>query len=92
MNNKFKNIPMDKDTKILFSSPMKWGDLDIVYQKWNWEGIMAESIIFLNEDVKEMNDEALEAGVRDGPLVRKDSQITIRRLENFTFVNFNFVS
>ena len=52
MNKKFNDIPMDKDTKILFSSPMKWGDLDIVYQKWNWEGIMAESIIFLNEDLK----------------------------------------
>ena len=92
MNEKFNDIPMDKDTKILFSSPMKWGDLDIVYQKWNWEGILAESMIFLNEDMEEMNDEALEAYVRDGPLVRKDSRITIRRLENFTFVNFNFIS
>ena len=92
MNEKFNDIPMDKDTKILFSSPMKWGNLDIVYQKWNWEGILAESIIFLNEDVEDMDDEALESTVRVGPLVGKDSQITIRRLENFTFVNFNFVS
>ena len=92
MNEKFNDIPMDEDTKILFSSPMKWGNLDIVYQKWNWEGIMAESIIFLNEDVEDMDDEALESTVRVGPLVGKDSQITIRRLENFTFVNFNFVS
>ena len=92
MNEKFNDIPMDKDTKILFSSPMKWGNLDIVYQKWNWEGITAESIIFLNEDVEDMDDEALESTVRVVPLVGKDSQITIRRLENFTFVNFNFVS
>ena len=92
MNEKFNDIPMDKDTKILFSSPMKWGDLDIVYQKWNWEGIAAESIIFLNEDVKEMSDESLETDVRDGPLVREDSQMTIKRGDDFTFVNFNFVS
>ena len=36
---------------------MKWGDLDIVYQKWSWDGITAESIIFLNEDVKTIDDD-----------------------------------
>ncbi len=90
MSDKFNNIPVEADTKILFSSPMKWGDLDIVYQRWYWEGINAESIIFLTEDVKELSDEELEADVRDGPLVRGDSQITIKRLEEYTFVNFNF--
>ena len=90
MNEKFNDIPMDKDTKILFSSPMKWGDLDIVYQKWNWEGIIAESIIFLSDDVKEMDDEALEADVRASPLINVDSQVTLKRLDEFTFVNFNF--
>ena len=90
MNEKFKNIPIEKGTKILFSSPMKWGELDIVYQKWNWEGIGAESIIFLSEDVKEMDDETLEADVREGPIVNENSQIIIKRGEQFTFVNFNF--
>jgi len=90
MNEKFKNIPLEEGTKILFSSPMRWGELDIVYQKWNWEGITAESIIFLTEDVKEMDDEALEDDVRDGPLVREDSQVTISRGDEYTFVNFNF--
>ena len=92
MNEKFNNIPVEEDTKILMSSPMKWGELDIVYQKWKWEGITAESIIFLTEDIKEMDDEALEDDVRDGPIVREDSQVTIKRGEKFTFVNFNFVS
>ncbi len=92
MNEKFKNIPVEEGTKILFSSPMKWGDLDIVYQKWSWDGITAESIIFLNEDVKVMDDEALETDVRDGPIVQENSQVTIKRGDEFTFVNFNFVS
>ena len=92
MNNKFENIPLEADTKILMNSAMKWGELDIVYQKWHWEGITAESIIFLSDDVKEMDDEALEADVRDGPLVNGDSQITIKRTDKFTFVNFNFSS
>jgi len=92
MNEKFNNIPLEPDTKIQFSSPMKWGDLDIVYQKWSWGGIRAESIIFLTEDVKDMNDKALEDEVREGPLVRKDSKVTIKRGDEFTFVNFNFKS
>ena len=90
MNEKFENIPVEEDTRILMSSPMKWGELDIVYQKWNWEGIAAESIIFLSDDVKEMDDEALEADIRSSPLINLDSSITIKRLEKFTFVNFNF--
>ncbi len=90
MNEKFNNIPVEEDTKILMSSPMKWGELDIVYQKWSWEGITAESIIFLSDDVKEMDDEALEADVRSSPLINVDSQVTIKRLDEFTFVNFNF--
>ena len=92
MSNKFENIPMETDTKLEFRSAMKWGELDIIYEKWNWEGIRAESIIFLNEDVKDLNDEALEADVRDGPIVREDSLVTIKRGDEFTFVNFNFVS
>ena len=90
MNEKFNNIPVEEGTRILMSSPMKWGELDIVYQKWNWEGITAESIIFLSDDVKEMDDEALEADVRSSALINVDSQVTIERVEKFTFVNFNF--
>ena len=90
MSDKFKNIPVEKDTKILFRSPMKWRELDIVYEKWYWDGITAESIIFLNEDVKEMDDEALEKDVSDGSLVQSDSKVTISRGDEYTFVNFNF--
>ncbi len=92
MSEKFNNIPVEVDTKILMSSPMRWGELDIVYQKWNWEGITAESIIFLTKDVSSLDDVALEADVRDGPLVKIDSQITIKRADKYTFVNFNFTT
>ena len=90
MNEKFKDLSTDEGTKIIFRSPMKWGELDIVYEKWRWEGIDAESIIFLSEDVSALDDTALEADVRDGPLVNSDSQVTIKRLDKYTFVNFNF--
>jgi len=92
MNDKFTNIPIEEDTKIIFSSPMRWGELDIVYEKWRWDGITAESMIFLAEDVSTLDDAALKADVRNGSLVKADSQITIKRTDKFTFVNFNFTT
>ena len=92
MSDKFIDIPRDEDTKIIFSSPMKWGELDIVYEKWVWDGITAESMIFLTEDVSALDDAALEADVRSGSLIKTDSQITIKRTDKFTFVNFNFTT
>ena len=91
MSDKFDNIPVEKDTRILFSSPMKFDPFDIVYQKWSWEGITAESIIFMSEDVAEMSDEELEQMVQSSPIVTDDLGVTISRGEVYTFVNFNFV-
>jgi len=39
MNEKFKNIPVDDDTKIIFESTMKFEENDILYQKWFWDGV-----------------------------------------------------
>jgi hypothetical protein len=49
-------------------------------------------MIFLTEDVSTLDDAALKADVRSGPLVKADSQITIKRTDKFTFVNFNFTT
>ena len=92
MNEKFKDLSTDEGTKIIFRSSMKWKELDIVYEKWYWEGINAESVIFLSEDVKDMDNDDLEKEVRASPLIDVDSQVTIKRGEKFTFVNFNFSS
>ena len=92
MNEKFKDLSTDEGTKIIFRSSMKWKELDIVYEKWYWEGINAESVIFLSEDVKDMDNDDLEKEVRSSPLIDVDSQVTIKRGEKFTFVNFNFSS
>ena len=92
MSDKFDKIPVEEDTRILFSSPMRFDPYDIVYQKWNWEGITAESIIFMSEDVAGMSDEELEQKVKSSPIVTEDSVMTISRGEVYTFVNFNFVT
>ena len=91
MSQKFDGVPVEKDTRILFRQTAKFGKYDVLYEMWFWEGLKAESIIFATDDVSDMTDEKLEQEVRESPLVKEDSAVTIKRLaEGFTFVKFNF--
>lgn len=90
---RFQDVPVEDDTAILFSLQCKLGEMDILYQKWLWDGITAESFIFVSDDVVKLTDAALEKEVRTSPAVKSDSSITIKRSDSgFTFVNFNFVT
>ncbi len=91
MTDKFKNVPVEEDTRILFRQEAELGTYEVLYEMWSWEGISAESIIFVNDDISDLTDEELEQEVRQAPLVKKESAMTIKRLDSgFTFVNFNF--
>jgi len=93
MTDKFKNVPVEEDTRVLFRNEAKFGKYDILYEMWSWEGISAESIIFVSDDISDLTDEELEQEIRKSPLVKKESAVTIKRLDvGFTFVNFNFES
>lgn len=90
---KFKNIPVEKDTKILFRFEVKLGEYDVVYEKWYWKmnACGAESIIFFHEDIKELSREEINALVRTSMVINKDSRTTITlNSHGYTFVNFNF--
>lgn len=87
---KFDNVPVEDDTRINASIEATLGDYDVLYQKWYWDGMEAESIIFIADDVKDMDDEALKSFVAESPLVN-DPRMTMKRdSKGFTFVNFNF--
>lgn len=90
MNNKFANISVEADTKIINQLEALLGSYPVLYQKWIWDGITAESIIFANLDIPDLTDEELEKEVKDSPICRENSQITIKKTDGFTFVNFNF--
>jgi hypothetical protein len=87
---KFSNIPVEDDTTILFQTKALLGQYQVLYQKWVWDGIEAESIIFANEDVAGIDDADIEKLVRTSPIVQTGSSITMKRLGSYTFVNFNF--
>ena len=88
---KFNNIPEQKDTKIIFRAETGFGDFDVVYEKWEWDGILAESIIFDEDDVSEMDDDEIINNVKDSPLFDDKGDLTIRHSIGFVFVNFNFL-
>ena len=91
MNEKFKNVPTDDETTILFESTMKFGDLDILYQKWHWDNIYAQSIVFVEEDIKTMTDDELKEYVKESDIIKDKNKITMSRdKDGFTFINFNF--
>lgn len=91
MTDKFVNVPVEKDTRIIFQLESKLGDYDVLYQVWTWDGVTAESIIFANEDVAGLSEETIKEEVITSPLAKKGSQLTVSRSESgFTFVNFNF--
>ena len=91
MSDRFKNVPIDDDTKILVSLPARFGEFEVLYQKWCWDGIAAESLILVACDVLDKTDAELETEIRESPLVKPNSQVTIKRAASgYTFVNFNF--
>ncbi|TXD82142.1 hypothetical protein ESY86_15875 [Subsaximicrobium wynnwilliamsii] len=93
MNEKFKDLPVEEDTQIIVSVEAKIEDYDVVYQKWHWDGITAESIIFFNDDIAELTEDQIKNEVAlCTAMVKENSQMTFKKGEKYTFVNFNFTT
>ena len=85
----FEKVPIDEDTKILQQEEKKIGNFRVLWQRWSWEGIKAESIIFLADEVENLSDEELSDLVLKN--VTTASATTISRPPSgYTFVNYNF--
>ena len=90
MGKKFDKVPVEEDTKILVRQEMKLGKYEVLYERWFWEGVYGESLIFANADISGMTDREIEREIRKSPLIKEGSEITLKRTKDFTFVNFNF--
>ena len=91
MSKKFDGVPVEEDTRIRFRRKIRLGKFHVLFEGWSWEGILAESIIFADDDISGMTDEEIEQEVRKSPLVKKESEMKIKRsYKGFTFINFNF--
>ena len=90
MKNRFNTVPVETDTRILYQQEGKLDEFDVRYEIWRWDGIEAESIIFLNDDVSGLTEQEIEKIVRTSPIVKEGSVMTLNRSTDFIFCNFNF--
>lgn len=88
---KFDDVPVEEDTIIKHSEVISIGGFDSLYQRWVWEGITAESLIFMETDVEDISDQGLVDIVNDAGMLKGDKATTIVRNSNgYTFLNMNF--
>ena len=90
MNYTVKTIPLETGSRILYQKKCKLDEFDVRYEIWSWDGIEAESIFFLNDDVTGLTDQEIEKMVRTSPIVKEGSVMTLNRSTDFIFCNFNF--
>lgn len=91
MNARFQHVPVEEDTKILRREITTVGGHEVLHEKWSWDGVKGETIVFVSSEVAQLSDGELEQLARESHLLELGSQITIKRAESgYTFVNFNF--
>ena len=88
---KLLNVPTDEGTLIKLERMHKVNGIDVLYQKWRWDAIIAESIIFLDEDVAGMTEKEIVKMVRRDVTCKKGTKVTFsQKGSGYTFVNYNF--
>ncbi len=85
----FENVPVEPDTKIIHQKEIEINNIPSLYQQWSWDGLIAESIIFHDQDVEDLSDDDLFELVSDH--ADPDGKFTVSRSSSgYTFINFNF--
>lgn len=91
---KFNGINIEPDTVIKSYKYLKIDDIDCRYEKWFWEGIGAESLIFCTKELRSTQESYLRTLV--AKYLDEDNldlmQITHKISDDYTYINFNFKS
>lgn len=91
MATKFDSVPLDNETLIVGQNEVVIDGYDALHQVWNWEGITAESLIFLSADVDGLEDDDLKHLLVSATLAAPGAPITVSHSDSgYTFLNFNF--
>lgn len=92
MSDKFKNVPVEKDTIIVSRTDIKLDSYDVLYELWYWKGIIANSIIFDDNDITDVDDDALKVLVKPYIREKPETEVIVKRTDSgYTFVNFNYL-
>ncbi len=85
---KFKDVPVEKETKVISRKIIKLDTLEAQHEKWRWDGITAQSIVFAEADIKDQTEEQLIILIKANIELAENADITISRDRNgFAFFN-----
>jgi len=91
MSNKFTNVPVEEGTKIILRQEASLGKYSVLFEHWIWDGVTAQSVIFVEDELGACPDYEVEDLIRSSTLLKnKESEVTIKHSKGFVFVNFNF--
>jgi hypothetical protein len=87
----FSQVPVESDTTIFHQEIFTVEDYDARWEQWGWNGIKAETLVFIETQLAGMSDNALKGMVQADPRFTTSGPITLTRDNNgYAFVNFNF--
>ena len=92
MKNKFAQVRVEADTKILLSQEIVIAEYDALFQYWSWDGYRGMSLIFCAVDVVGINLDELKNLVAESDFCTDRESMTIKESHGYIFVNFNFES
>jgi len=89
----FSDVPKDKDTRIIRQKEIIIKNIPALKQRWVWDGVLGDSLIFNNEDINHLSDDALQSFINNHSDVEVTGSVTFKRsASGYCFVNFNFVT
>ena len=81
----FSNVPLEEDTRLLAQRLLTVDEQQVLYQKWSWDGLIGESLIFVESDI---DDDALVNLARHSDMIPTTTKLTLARgRKGFDFVN-----
>jgi hypothetical protein len=89
---KFKNINVESDTKIYAIKYLNLDGMDCRYEFWGWDGMEAESLIFCTPELKASTDDYFRELI--GMIINSEGtesiEFTSKSDSEYTYLNFNF--
>lgn len=83
------DIPLEPDTTLLEEVPVRLDGYDLLYQRWNWDGLPGESLILRENQVEAVTDEQLHQLGLDKGLMPAEASTTITRpRQGYAFLNY----
>ena len=89
---KFKNINVESDTKIHAIKYLNLDGMDCRYEFWGWDGIEAESLIFCTPELRASTDDYFRELIEMISKTKgaKPLEFTSKSDPVYTYLNFNF--